>query len=309
MRPVLFGLVLTLLMGAKGCHLIRSSSGPNTPPSDPRVWAGTPKAHDLVQLVNANARLVSSLECSRLSIDAKVDNQSIGAEGSLACQKPASPGAGPNFRMDAVVLGKREVDIGSNGQEFWYWIRQTPQPYVYHCSYADFRAGKAHMPFPFQPEWIVEALGIGEYDPAKTYEVRASGNVIELIERTVNPQGQPVFKVTVFQRGREGVPRVAARVLRDAKGNTICMARNEEMTRDGLTGADIPYIVRLSWPQEKMELKLTLNKPQVNVAFDAARAAAVFTRQSLNGLPGYDLARGPDAPRNGDIRQAGGAGR
>ncbi len=307
MRPFLIGGVALGLLGLSvGCDRWTRSDDRHV---DNRAWSGTPKAEELVRSLNANAARVKSLECADLVLDGKGDGQSFGADGSLACQKGAAPGVAPNFRMDATVLGHREVDIGSNGQEFWYWIGRAPEPYVFHCAYTDFRAGKARMPFPFQPEWIVEALNIAEYDPTKTYEVRegpAKSNTVELIEATRSPQGEPVYKVTVFNRGggRDRGPQVAARELRDAKGARICVAQNLEMQRDGLTGAEIPRVVRLNWPQQKMELKLTMNKVKVNGALDGA----LFTRNNLRNIAGYDLARGPDAPANG-IQRAGGVGR
>ena len=273
-----------------------------------RLPASTPKPEQLVAYMNSNAQRIRSLESFDLDIDAKADNQSVGLSGTMACQKNA-PGQPANFRMQARVLGKTEVDIGSNSQEFWYWIARAPQPYVFHCSYPDFRAGKAKMPFPFQPEWIVEALGMAEYDPGQKYEVRETKQTIELIENTTSPQGEAVQKVTVFSRSQSQgrAPQVAARILRDPSGKEICAATVSEIQVDQLSGAIVPRVVKMRWPAEKMELTMKLNKLQVNGRIDDAQAAARFSRQSLGTLPGYDLARGPDAPANA-IRPAGGIG-
>ena len=112
----------------------------------------------------------------------------------MICQKPR------NFRLSAKALGNTAADLGSNDREFWFWISKNEPPYLYHCSYEDYARG-VRMPLPFQPDWIVEALGVGEYDPAKNYRVVPSGAGVDLVEETTS-QGQPVRKITRLARGR-----------------------------------------------------------------------------------------------------------
>ena len=122
----------------------------------------------------------------------------------LFCEKPR------DFRLRAKVAGQPAVDIGSNNDEFWFWISQGKDQdgvaRVHYCSYQDMSAGKARMPFPFQPDMIVAALGLGEYDADKEYSLKEEANTVSLVEKTVSAQGQPVQRVTVFnrtlQRGR-----------------------------------------------------------------------------------------------------------
>ena len=54
----------------------------------------------------------------------------------MACQKPR------DFRLRAKILGTPAVDLGSNDQEFWYWISKVNPPHVYHCSYENLKTGK-----------------------------------------------------------------------------------------------------------------------------------------------------------------------
>jgi hypothetical protein len=311
MRSVCTGLALVLLMLSQAGCIPKAFQSKNTQSNVSRLPSGTPRPEQLVAYLNHNAHLVRSLETigrEGMYIDARQDGQTpVGLSGNLACQKSATPGAPANFRLVAHVLGKNEVDIGSNSQEFWYWIARAPQPYVFHCSYADFRAGKAQMPFPFQPEWIVEALGIAEYDPNRRYLVREARLTYDLIEETTAPNGQPVRKVTVFNRGevRGRLPQVAGRVLQDAQGREICSAWVTEVQSDARTGAVLPRVVKLRWPMEKVELAMTLKDVRVNGDIRPERAAALFSRQSLN-LPAYDLAQGrPDATSSGLIPAGG----
>src|SRR5262249_39505506 len=157
----------------------------------------------------------------KVFMTARQNNEHIGGlEGFLACQKAARPGTPANFRLQADALGSSEVDVGSNSQEFWFWIKRSPQPYVYYCAYTDFEkvAARGRLPFPFQPEWVVEALGMAEYDAHQKYEVNdTSKDTYDLVQRTKSPRGTDVVKVIAFRKApRPGTSPVAAHILYEA---------------------------------------------------------------------------------------------
>lgn len=283
-----------------GCNSWQQMRGSGPVAAAPRVASAAPSAAELVAYLNANAQKLQSLECRDLQLDATQRLQSIGLTGNLVCQKPK------NFRMSARVGGNTMVDLGSNQQEFWYWIAKAEPPYLFHCSYQEFAQGRARMPFPFQPEWIMEALGMAEYDPAKPYQVVAQPTTFELVEQTVTRQGQPVRKVTVFNRSPQQV-QVAAHLLLDAQGKEVCSAHVTEVQQDRATGAVYPYRIKLVWPAEHITLKMKLDEVAVNSPLDADRQGRLFTRPVLRDVQTYDLARGPDAvPTSSQVRRAGG---
>src|SRR5437868_9241594 len=110
-----------------------------------RLPSETPTTVQLVGYLNQNAQKVRSLECLDLDLDCHQGLQSFGLRGKLVCEQPHK------FRLIADALGNRAVDMGSNDQEFWYWISKAEPPYLVHCSYEDLKRGTARMPFPFQP--------------------------------------------------------------------------------------------------------------------------------------------------------------
>jgi hypothetical protein len=283
MRPLTVSLGLGIALLATGCN--------NWPhlrdQSQTRIPAGTPRAPDLVAYLNENARHVQAIQCNNVAIDCKQGNQAIGLDGLLVCQKPR------NFRLKAKVVGQPAVDIGSNNEEFWYWISKAEPPYVYHCSYQNLATGQAAMPFPFQPDMIVAALGMAEYDPNARYQLKEYPRVLELIETTRSAQGQPVQKVTVFNRAQvgPGKPQVVAYVLRDERGKLICQAQVHEVQVDRDTQATLPRNVTLTWPEQKIEMKMVLHDVRV-VSVDPSRAERLFQRTELTAnLQSFDLYR------------------
>jgi hypothetical protein len=300
MRPIKIILGVGAFLLLAGCNNFPKWGGTRGP--EVNLPREAPPAAALVQQLNDNSQRLQTLESRELTIDARERMTPIGLTGMMSCQKPK------NFRMMAKVLGNQAVDMGSNDQEFWYWISKAEPPYLVHCSYQDLASGAARMPFPFQPEWIMETFGMADYDPAAKYEVNGSNaRTIELIQQTVSPQGQPVRKVVVFSRptSTSARPQVIAYLLQEPNGKEICSAHVGQTQYDPKSGVTVPRQVTLSWPAQQVEMKMTLDKLQVNSPIDRDRAVGLFTRPRMANVPTYDLARGAETPV-GAVQRTGG---
>lgn len=298
MRYLSLGLGVATLLAFAGCHNF-PSRGTGQPQAAAQLPAKTPDATALVAYLNDNASRIQSIDCRELDLSCRQRLQRVGMHGWMVCQKPR------NFRMGANLLGKQAVDMGSNDREFWFWISKNDPPDLFFCNYSDLETGRARMPFPFQPEWIMEALGMASYGPAEKYQVRATKDTLELIEQTRSPQGAPVSKITVFSRvpARGTQPQVTAHILQDARGQVICAANVTEVQIDQRTGAVVPRKVSLTCPAEHVELNLKLDDTAVNGPIEGQRQAQLFARPVLKGVATRDLAQlqGPGA-----IQQTGG---
>jgi hypothetical protein len=253
-----------------------------------------PKAADLVAYLNDNSRKVPGLFCKNVVIEAKQGGQPIGMDALMACEKSR------NFRMKAKVAGSEVADFGSNQEEFWYWVSKAEPPYVYHGKYADMKNAPVQLPIPFQPDIVIAALGIGEYDPNAKYEVRTSKDYVELLEPSVSIQGKTVWKVTVFNRGAvtTAKPQVVAYRLIDDKGKDIAVATitSAEVHRE--SGAVLPKSLHLTLipekaPNDKVEMKMVFQNLQVQ-SFDNDQRGTMFNLGDAltASRQGFDMARG-----------------
>lgn len=294
--PLVCGLGPAAILLLTGCNSWPHMRGDGKSAPAARVASSVPTSGDLVAYLNDNARRMQSLECRELMLDASHRLQTVGLTGQMACQKPK------NFRMVAKAAGQPMVDMGSNNQEFWYWISKADPPYLFHCSHQDFSQGRARMPFPFQPDWVVEALGMGEYDPNRNYQVITEPGVLKLVETAQSPGGQPVKKIVVFNRAPTSV-QVSAYILQDASGKEICGAYVQESAQDRATGAMYPRKINLVWPSEHIKLKMRLEDVAINSGMDETRSARLFARPMMRDIQAYNLALPPE--RNGVQRVAG----
>jgi hypothetical protein len=284
MRHLARVLTVGVLLPLAGCNTTRWNlfNRPNNPPPPPP--GKVPTAAALEDWLNKSAARVETVRCDSLYIRCSQGIKSVGLRGKMICQSPRY------FRMSASFLGKQEIDMGSNSQEFWYWIARG-DPYQIHCSHKALAEGKVRqMPFPFQPDWIMEALGMAKYQPANRTVVDKK-DTWELVEKTRSPQGRLVRKVTVFRASQApaGMPQVLAhRLIDDATGKEIISATIERVQVQG--AAVVPKTVVLWWPQGKIKLKLTLDDITVNRKI--ARPDQLFVRRPLENIRSYDLAQG-----------------
>lgn len=283
MRPITAASVLGLVLLAAGCEpRWRGIIRPNVPTST--VSHEKPTKDSLLAQLNENAKKLHTIECRNVVVAASQGSQGIDLIGPMVAQKPR------NFRFNAKVAGMNGVDLGSNDQEFWYYISKAEPPYLIHCSYEDLKRG-ARIPFPFQPEWMMEALGMAEYDTGANWHLRENGKVWELIQEATSPQGQTVYKAIVFQRGPSGRLQVLGHVLMDTKGNPICQAVVRDVRVDQGSGAVVPERIDLSWPSEKIRMNMRLDGMQVNSKIEPDRSLSLFSRPQMQNVPSYDLGR------------------
>ncbi len=278
-----------------GCMTLNNRTR-TPPPIAAEPYTETPKAEQLVKYLNDNAARITALDSNDLDMDIQAGKQQIGVQGTLHCQKPR------NFRLvaKAPVVRQSVADFGSNDQEFWYWIRDDVPPGLKHCSYADLSRGNVPLPFPFQPEFVLEALGMATRNPAGNYDpVQRKERTLELVERTTSLQGEPIVKVTVFNnlKDRGSMPVILEHRVYDAQSRPVCRATVLSVQQDRATQITVPHKVRLEWPAQQITLTLTLGDIAVNSPKSEAITKRLFSRPHLN-VKEIDLAQGlsPMAP-------------
>jgi hypothetical protein len=254
-----------------------------------------------IHALNVNAARCNALECADLEIECKQAGQTITPMGRMVCQKPR------NFYLQGKVAGNPVVQMGSNSEEFWYWIRpqnEKAPPYLFHCSWDNYQRGMIRgMKLPFQPDWLMEVLGMGTFDEdPKHVKVTTKDNVIEIEQQTTSPTGEAITKLTVIDRKnwKGDTPCVKEHQLLDKSGKLICSATVLETQVDPSTRAVYPMRVEVKWPAEQLEMRFTLRDAKVLKDIGQDRSQALFSRKQWNGET-FDLARGqPDGASASD---------
>lgn len=237
---------------------------------------------DLVRHVNDNAIRLTSWRATNVRISARGLMSMPGSVSAfLAVEAPR------NLRLTAnSPFGGREVDLGSNADQFWFWSNSSEQKYVFTARHDQMARALERFPIPFEPDWLIEALGVIPVDEREVaLEPGAQGSRrASLVCERVSPQGQPVRKVTVIDTCH-GL--ILEHSLFDAQNRLIARAVLSGHYRDALSGAVIPGRVDLDWPSAKLALTLELGPIEINPPMQPA----LWTLPSIPDSPVLDLGR------------------
>ncbi|MCX7666906.1 MAG: hypothetical protein N2112_15340, partial [Gemmataceae bacterium] len=217
-------------------------------------------------------------------------------DAKIICDKPR------RFSLVGRSALGTEVIAGSNEERFWFWVKRDPSNALFHCSYEDFEKG-VDLPFPFQPEWVLEVLGMAPLGSAEKFilqeDTLGKDRILRLTEQ-ITFQGQPAKKVISMYRDNAtgNAPQVFERAIYDKSGKLITSAKIKEVHRlrsnsgrgDYPTTVVVPKYIVLDYPAFDTKLTLIIGDPQVNVPTDASdftlpRVGSKTVDLGKNGLP------------------------
>jgi len=188
-------------------------------------------------------------------------------------QMPPMPGCAPgtiiveaprNFRLRVAhpIGGGDLLDVGSNPEEFWIWQKEMNPPYLLTSHHDDLPLALQQFKVPFQPDWIMEVLGVIPIDGSR-YELHATPGKpwMELATTGIAPSGETLRKVVRVDTRRGWV---LEHLLWGANGKLIASAELSDHRLDPATQIVTPRRIRIHWPEADMDLKITLDHLEVN---------------------------------------------
>lgn len=249
--------VVVLCVCCPGCQALNALFGRHDPfgPNAPCRETAQMTPTELVARVNANVERVRGWKNTSAKISGTGFPLGLGA--SIAVQGPR------NLRIVARTPLNNVVDLGSNDQHFWIWMADKKHPEVITCNHEDVAYAARIMPIPFEPDWLMEALGVIPLNENEITRVdeRAEQQLVEIYSSRISPSGQPVTKRVTINRCNGLVTEHA---LLDSAGNMIARATLGQFVRDKENQGILPTLIKLEWPQAEMNLTIKLRDIQFN---------------------------------------------
>lgn len=226
------------------------------------VVASTASKDDVVALVNRNITGSDNsgglMSWSCMQARFQMAHTPGWATGTLVVEAPR------NFRLRVShpIGGGDMLDVGSNAEEFWIWQKDMNPPYLLTAHHEDMPLALRHFKVPFQPDWIMEVLGVIPIDGSR-YELHVVPGkpYVELSGSSVAPSGESVRKV-IRVSTRHG--RVVEHLLWGSTGRLIASASLSNHRVDPATQIVTPRCIRIQWPDADMDLKITLEHLEIN---------------------------------------------
>jgi hypothetical protein len=309
-RSIMLAIAATL--GASGCRAW--SPGSLTP--TPRPFAD--RAFDVATFVaehNRNADLIQTLE-AKMSITVRTKlMRGGGADGRLAMERPR------NFKLELSSVGSKKADIGSNDEEFWFWV-QNDERKIYWCNYDDVESSS--LAVTYQPDWIIGALGLKPITPEEAAKIKVQSGDVQgttalVFPPTKNGAETSTRMIIVWNHNRrvkqhriyQGSVPTPKGLLAQAEVSRFAefVAGNEDSTE--AKKCYLPERVTLEWKQDQLTLDAWLKKEsdgQFDVKvnqFDSSRSAALFVEpdEGQQRVNLAEMSRGQRRDSRGTVRE------
>ena len=290
-------LLLAPVSAVGGCEWLRNMTQPDKKLAAETGAVPRKTSEELVAYLNRQEGALNSVKYPRVLLDVKAGKQTFTLNDStLICSKTRNFSlVGSKSLMSDIVLA------GSNESEFWVYTKYPDPMYVF-CSHADFERGTAQLPFPFDADWALQALGMSFYDPNRPYKVDTDQAAREhrLSYEAATPQGATVKRTVVFAADSMGdkLPQVRRHLIADANGQPIATADIKDVVTlnagRGKSGdkdvmVQVPTEVVLEWPQQQFRMKLQLRSPKINEPITPEDMRELFTKPTIAGVTPVNL--------------------
>ena len=284
-------------VGLAGCRAADTGSLSFLPRRHP-----SPLSFDIDEFVaehNRNAEAIESLQ-AKPAIDASTGRLGhVHVDGRLALERPT------NFKLEIAVQAVPKADIGSNAEEFWFWVANTEKDlkWIYWCNYRDLET--SDLPVTYQPDWIIEAMGLKPISPQEAATIKVgrgsdASTTLLTFAATRNRGGPYVREMEVSNSDRR-IKKL--RIFSEAKV-LIAEAQADDFKEypTGTTGSSsretcyLPQKLKLQWKREQLALDVALGEVKVN-QFDHAMGADIFVEPQMPGYARLNLAEQSRAVR------------
>ena len=256
----------------------------------PRALPEQPTLEQVIGTVHDNTRRVRSLMAPQAVL-------SVPGVPRLSAQVACEPPRRFRLRAQTAITGG-ELDIGSNDELFWLWIRRHEPAVTLYCRHDDYAKSAARKLIPLRADWMPELLGLVTFRPEDQHEgpVPMADGRIEIRTTMAGPDGA-MRKSTVLD-GTTGL--VLEQHLFTATGERLASVRTSRHRVDPPSGAALPRLVEVSWPASGVEFQLELTSITTNMP--PSDPGQLWQMPSYEGFQPIDLAdpsvviSGPGAP-------------
>jgi hypothetical protein len=243
----------------------------------PRVLPPSPTLEQVIEVVNRNSSQIRSFSTNQASVSG-AGFPSLGA--SVAFERAR------RFRLRAGTgLTGTEFDLGSNDELFWFWLRRNQPPAIFYCRHDQFDRSPARATTPFEPGWLIEALGVMEFDPGLPHQLSVLPNDRLRIDTIRNTPDGPVTRITILD-GSQGW--VVEQHLFDARRQLLASAVASQHRRDPLSGLVMPRVVSVNCPPAQLAMRIDLGNVEINRL--SGDPATLWAMPSYPGASPVDLA-------------------
>ncbi|MDA0818039.1 MAG: hypothetical protein O2946_10810, partial [Planctomycetota bacterium] len=202
----------------------------------PRTLPANPTLDQIIQVVHDNTSRVRTYMAPQATL-------SVPGVPKLSAQVACEPPRRFRLRAQTSVTGS-ELDIGSNDELFWLWIRRHEPPVLLFCRHDEYAESSARRILPLKADWMPELLGLVSFRPDDRHEgpfPMADGR-IEIRSLIASSAGE--LKRSTLLDGTTGL--VLEQHLFSPSGERLASVRTSKHRVDQNSGAALPRSIEVS---------------------------------------------------------------
>ncbi len=261
-----------------GCNSLWPKVIPDQPRVDPAIPYDISQA-ELVQLLNRNADRVESWISHECYMAIKTPKLPVRLKATIACEEPR------NFRLIADGMLVR-ADVGSN-QDFCWWQMKPGEDVLFTVAHNEMDYVRNHplmkqaMSMPFEPEWLMEVLGVTGLAPdGVVLHQDPHPERVNLVSEHTGTDGKMFRRVTKVDLH---AGRIIGHRIVDSASTTVARAELSNYVFEG--GASLPSRIKIEWPTMEMSLTINVKGMQVNTQLPST----LWQPKQHNMTPRVDL--------------------
>jgi|GEM_PF-161046 len=280
-------LLLMLLFCCTGATCSRSLRYPfaSLGPPAPEVLSAGASLEQILGAVNQNTSRIRSFSSNNASISVPGMPAAPLLRGNLVAQRPQ------RFRLQAsTALTGPEVDLGTNEELFWFWVRRNQPPALYYGRHDQFVGSSAQQVMPVEPAWFLSALGMAEFLPTDFHEgPRPHGNGTVEIRSVLNSANGTMSKSTIIDVKRAWVLQ---QHWYNRAGTLLASAIAHSHRYYPEYGVSLPQKIEIRLPPMQLALSIDVGTVQLN---SLAENPQLWSMPLLSGYPKINLGTPPTA--------------
>jgi hypothetical protein len=287
--------VASLAALASGASCARSFRNPFkawSPPA-PDVLVGASSLDQIIAAVNQNSQKIVSYQTTNATITVPGTPGVPALRGNIAAQRPG------RVRLEAsTALTGKEVDLGSNDELFWVWLKRSEPPALYLSRHDRYAGSAAQQFLPIEPQWLLDALGLAELRPTDFHEGPTPiGKARVEIKSVVQSASGPLTKRTVIDARKAWV---VEQHVYDRNGTLLASAAARSHRYYEGVGVSLPQEIDIQIPATGLSLSIDVGTVTINGPMDNQ---ALWTLPAPPGAPVVDLgAAPPNSPGGGPAK-------
>jgi hypothetical protein len=276
---LLLALILFCCSGATCSQSLRNPFAQSGPPA-PELLAAGASLEQVIAAVNQNSARVQSYQTGDASITFRGMPGVPSLRGNIVAQRPG------RLRLEASTLLGPEIDLGSNDELFWFWVKRNEPPALYFSRHDQFVGSAAQQVMPIEPQWLLDALGLSQFSPNDHHEgpLPHSDGTLE-IRSVLQTRTGPMTKSTVIDTRRAWV---LEQHLYDGAGTHLASSRARSHRYYPAAGVSLPQTVDINLPAAQLALSIDVGRVQIN---SVQNNPALWSLPAIN--PQIDLGSAP----------------